>query len=1235
MAEFKLPTFDIIPEGQSKAVQNTPSPQDTPDFGAIQRAIFVHEGGREARTPYGYRPREDNLFGGPAWNNVPAYDRAVANEIQLEWRKYQQALYSNRWPSNTPPGSDFIKWLARHGYNANYKEWDGWEAGVRRQLGQREGRVTGPDGGTFTLPRFSIDIAPQNAPQAPSKGPGTVSTRPDVKGVRRDRISGLQPSTAPTPLARYSQKSGILPAVARGARNISEWIARNEPPALTKYLDKQVTKAGEPLSVIPYIMSGMPVRFNFEKGEYEDPRTGDSIEPMRRADVLLNIAVGSMDFSPGRVTSGARPVARAAAAAEAAPLALPARTATTPPALSIPRYIRANVTEPKGQLALPAKAGPSAPARPMPAPIAPGPESYFIPLPKRQTPLALPPGQYPRTPQPPPPMVFSRMVMQDVANLQVPGGRSMVRSLDTGTLTGEILRPGERGFSELAGMSLDDRLATVMADGTAFARRIEPAVDIPTAPIVATGAAPADRWSQLRMFLQKESGAMKLRMFEEAKQSLAKIILSGVNMEGSWIGQVSKVGKGVARGFLATSDAVMERSGPIGKQLVKMVQNVYNEAEVYAAEPISAFLKLSKGVGKEGWARVRAFREGADIQLSAQEKALYNAITGFLDSPTLKATAERLGIPVPEWEPNYWPRSINWEKLGYIDVKDMFVKKIMEKSPNMSKTTAEKIWTKYVTNRKYGKPFGNLERPREVEYLPYELRMSAEDEIRRYVLGVAKRFAEVKHYGGLHNEEAIRLLSQLPDEYQDFGNKWFSLSTGVNPWQDLAQAGIVRYVSNIEAAAKLNLSFISNFTQPFNNLLVTSVKSFSKALLDLNDAARRAGAADFAEKAGVIHTQTLKELAALGEAVETQIKWARPPAQAFTVVERGNRIFTANVGKYWHEDLIKGLQSGNKWAARDLERIGFNPEAIARLAKGAGTEDDTIKTARWLVEKTQFLNRPGDVPLNWSNPWLRLLFLYKRFTLRQGILMIDAMKEAAKRGNPRPLIIAGAAMPAVGEIIGDVRGMIHQLATQPISTVKDPVQAWREIQGRKPQINWDAWDGNKIDFVSSLFSRWMYGMSWIGGLGIGGDVVRSLAASPGSAGGAVASFIGGPVASDIYGIGIGTIGTFGDIGKAVRRLGMSEEEKAEEKPLEWAGVRGFGRATSGALPYGQFIRNLDIWKTPTARKRMLRTMYFDAIEKGDNDMAQAALQQLNAMGVEITARDEKAVLTRRSKKKRR
>lgn len=86
-------------------------------------AIYLAEGAQKARVPFGYLPLEKRWKEGTAsfWTVV----KSVALELKKEHAKWLKAVERKEF------NGDFVRWLARIGYNANPQEWNEWEKNVR------------------------------------------------------------------------------------------------------------------------------------------------------------------------------------------------------------------------------------------------------------------------------------------------------------------------------------------------------------------------------------------------------------------------------------------------------------------------------------------------------------------------------------------------------------------------------------------------------------------------------------------------------------------------------------------------------------------------------------------------------------------------------------------------------------------------------------------------------------------------------------------------------------------------------------------------------------------------------------------------------------------------------------------------------------------------------------------------------------------------------------------------
>lgn len=91
-------------------------------------AIFIAEGDVKASVPFGWLRRKND------WRRKRVTFmqilKEVAGELMIEHERWLQACRSKGFEG------DFVRWLARVGYNANPLEWDDWEQNVRKILKQ-------------------------------------------------------------------------------------------------------------------------------------------------------------------------------------------------------------------------------------------------------------------------------------------------------------------------------------------------------------------------------------------------------------------------------------------------------------------------------------------------------------------------------------------------------------------------------------------------------------------------------------------------------------------------------------------------------------------------------------------------------------------------------------------------------------------------------------------------------------------------------------------------------------------------------------------------------------------------------------------------------------------------------------------------------------------------------------------------------------------------------------------
>ncbi len=257
---------------------------------------------------------------------------------------------------------------------------------------------------------------------------------------------------------------------------------------------------------------------------------------------------------------------------------------------------------------------------------------------------------------------------------------------------------------------------------------------------------------------------------------------------------------------------------------------------------------------------------------------------------------------------------------------------------------------------------------------------------------------------------------------------------------------------NIATWTKMGLSAITNATQPMQAYSITSEISFAKGMKDILTKEGR----DFAIRAGVVLDSTLESLIRQGAGASVSGgKYLR--AVGFTQVEKFNRTLSANVGREYFLDLFKNAKKypADKTYQRELLKLGFSPKQL--LNKVKPSLQDEYMAARSVVERTQFLIDPQDLPFFWSSPWGKFSMQLKTFAYKQTQFIKNEILNEATKGNLKPLARFLTAGAAAGELVQDVKSVIKNKE--------------RDKKG---------------------FDRLVENLSSMGGLGIASDIVYNI-----------------------------------------------------------------------------------------------------------------------------------------------
>jgi hypothetical protein len=237
----------------------------------------------------------------------------------------------------------------------------------------------------------------------------------------------------------------------------------------------------------------------------------------------------------------------------------------------------------------------------------------------------------------------------------------------------------------------------------------------------------------------------------------------------------------------------------------------------------------------------------------------------------------------------------------------------------------------------------------------------------------------------------------------------------------------------------LTFAQIPNFSQSITaNLLSTDARAVA---FGLKAAFTKKGVYRAMESGAItqqIQGQTASYMGASGSKTGGFLK-----AIGFSTIERTNRIITANVGENWAIRSFERMQNGGrlssvwgkkedgqKFYAQALEELGI--DANKALKRGKLTGNELLTAGQKLSEKTQFLNRPMDMPIWASSPIGSIFYQYKTFAIKNTELifkkaLLGNLRGRGRRGKIRALrnfAILTTAYPATGEVVADMTSLV-------------------------------------------------------------------------------------------------------------------------------------------------------------------------------------------------------------------
>jgi len=548
--------------------------------------------------------------------------------------------------------------------------------------------------------------------------------------------------------------------------------------------------------------------------------------------------------------------------------------------------------------------------------------------------------------------------------------------------------------------------------------------------------------------------------------------------------------KAVGRNIMAIEDG-LNMMGPWGKHIVRKIHEDRLHTEYLAGRWTAELLDLTKGLNEEQMTSVVAAlhpmkANGYKVvpppnehlaEVATKIRTTLNEIGGLrkdIGDPVRLANGSEMPFELME---NYYPIHVAPEEwLNSIMIRRRVIDHLIETGQAAGETTGNQIFNQFIQGIVRNK-FGNLDFAREAWIEPE--RFNLVKDLSRYYYGAAKRISRHMFFGRTGK-------SELPENIE----KWLDLlrkDVGVDEFQ-YARKGAKRYfkhdaiddamhdmlkrVRSFETVAHMGLASIMNSSEPVHTAIWAGFGNFMKGV---GSALKSTSAMDAREK--VVRTSaaigsTIRDLIGeSGGAGSMTAKFLR--ITGFSPVEKWNRRLAGHVGIHYVKDitskLVKNPQS--KRLRKSFDELYLDADAI--LERGL-TEEELIKGAMEVSNRTQKRTQAIDLPMFMSNPYGRILTMFKTFSYGAARMMV---RDVAT--NPARLARLLVAFPIVGEVVGDVRS----LATG----------QWRDTEG---------------------FSRLAENFMYVGTMGIAFDFLRSVQFGESS----IKSFLMGPVGSDFASI---------------------------------------------------------------------------------------------------------------------
>lgn len=508
---------------------------------------------------------------------------------------------------------------------------------------------------------------------------------------------------------------------------------------------------------------------------------------------------------------------------------------------------------------------------------------------------------------------------------------------------------------------------------------------------------------------------------------------------------------------------------------------------------------------------IRTSGPRAEVQTSIKIRSVLDDTIAF---------AEANGVPVIGYRQNYVPQILKEGILETDKGRAILINHLVKTGQVADMTEAVEVTKSFIRNRFHNifneipkktgvKIAGKLERSRRFD-LPTEIYLGGDgknllEALSTYTHQVTMRIGRIKAFG-VDNQKLEPLIKRLVKNGEDeqFVRNTVNTLMGDKPLAFRASAkfnnvvGISRAIESVlllgyaGAAQMAQITFTNGLVGPAN--VIKGIRN-----LITTQSTREM----VASSAVVSDTMSKYLLEQFGTATGVARKVSETALRLYGVlgIDRLGRVIAGAAGGEYLLSLSKQLAKEgikntpkSKLIQRQLRELDISPAVMLRnmKAKKQPFTDSNLRVAMKRVSDiTQFRSRPGDLPLWFQSDHARLVTQFKSFLFQSGSAINRILIKEAKRGNFKPLMIAGSISPFVGAGVQELRQSMKEIIGEAAGESRAEIRKkgkFRREQIKRGKFLTEPRDWMGGSSISRLFNDATYTLA----LGVIPDLVNDM-----------------------------------------------------------------------------------------------------------------------------------------------